>query len=138
MNKYNIYVTKEKDLYVALSTDFNLTIEHKSGDEALKILKENIIEYVVDLIKHKKRVPRPGSTSFKDIQKVIAEYQIKEKMMIVHEFDLRSLVSKGRDSIKAKRVNVSLPSYLVDFAKEAELSLSEVLSDSLKRTLGIS
>ena len=125
---YPVILTPEKDTVLAYFPDFDTGTEGKDIADAIDMSADAIGLLGITIEDEGKLIPEP--TPIHDIRKE-------------NESDIVTLVSvdfteyRRKNNTRAVRRNVSLPAWLDEAAREANINVSSILAAALKRELNI-
>ena len=137
MIKYNVYISKESNgFYSALIKEYNIAIEAETEQKVLRDAKSMLKIFIIDDIKEGKRPVKPLSDTFEVMEMIVKEYGMQNSNFIAREISVSDeLFNEGAN--KSVRVNVTMPSYLKELAREANISASEAIQYGLKKKLNL-
>ena len=126
---YPVVFEKMKDGYLVYVPDFDINTQGEDLGEAMAMARDAISVTGVSLAEDfGKELPVPSS-----IDDVRAAYAPNEVMMVDVDFE----AYQRKYIQRTVRVNVSLPSWLNEAAKDAGINVSAVLQQALKEELDL-
>lgn len=125
---YPIIMTVGASHIVVYIPDFNINTQGADYAEAMEMARDAIGLMGIDMEDEKEPLPAPSSLS-----------AVRETAAgVVTLVDVDFSEYRRKNDMKTVRRNVSLPSWLDAAAKAADINVSAVLSQALKRELHIS
>jgi len=125
---YPIIMTVGASHIVVYIPDFNINTQGADYAEAMEMARDAIGLMGIDMEDEKEPLPVPSSLA--------AVRETADGVVTLVDVDFSEY--RRKNDMKTVRRNVSLPSWLDAAAKEADINVSAVLSQALKRELHIS
>lgn len=124
---YPILILKDSEKYLTYCPDLGLATENKDLIQAIEDIQEECNELCIELEENDSKLPKPS-----DINKLTTynylNMSLESKSFIIIDTDKY----KAKHQQKTIRKNVTIPSYLNEFALSNNINCSKVLREALE------